>query len=164
MYCSGCNRNLGNDVGGACPHCGVITPTKSGADTSGYPQHQPHQHGAPVDPHQHSTQAYDQHHHTMHHTHVGHPPYTGYYPQPGKGKAVASLVLGICAIVFSWIPFIGLALGVMGLVMASLARRDGFVGGIRTGGIVCSIIGTVFGSIYTIIVMAACGTSMWLFL
>jgi len=66
----------------------------------------------------------------------------------GKSKATASLVLGIVAIVTSWIPLIGLACGIVGLIMAAKAKREGFTEGLRTAGFIVSIIGTVFGALY----------------
>ena len=77
---------------------------------------------------------------------------------PGKGKATASLVLGIISICFSYVVILGLACGIIGLVMAAGARKDGFDGGLRKGGLVCSIIGTVFSAIYTLIVLLLVGT------
>ena len=69
---------------------------------------------------------------------------------PGKGMAIASLVLGIVSILFSYTLFIGLACGVVGLVLAILAKKKGFVGGMVTAGLVLSIIGTSFSGIYFI--------------
>lgn len=52
-------------------------------------------------------------------------------PLPGKAKdtslaptAVAALILTICALLFSWIPFLGLLFGVLGLTFGILAYRD----------------------------------------
>jgi hypothetical protein len=81
-------------------------------------------------------------------------PEEGYYPQAGKGKAIASLVLGICSIVFCWFPVLGLIVGVVGLILAASSKREGYLGGMRTGGLVCSIIGTVFSALYTACVIA----------
>jgi len=69
--------------------------------------------------------------------------------QPGKGKAIAALVLGIIAI-FLPIPFLDLACGIVGLVLASSAKKEGFTGGLRTAGFVLSIIGTIWGALYTL--------------
>ena len=56
--------------------------------------------------------------------------------QPGQDKAVGSLVLGICAMVTG----LGIILGIIGIVMAVQARKDGYVGGLATAGLVLSII------------------------
>ena len=67
---------------------------------------------------------------------------------------VASLVLGIVSIVF--VVFTGgvarpvaAVLGIVGIVLGGLARRDNPTG-IATAGLVCSIIGAVLGLIAVI--------------
>ena len=61
-------------------------------------------------------------------------------PVPGRGKAIASLVLGIVADVFLFItPWVSLVTGLVGLVLACVSKRDGFTGGIRTAGFVVSV-------------------------
>lgn len=78
--------------------------------------------------------------------------------EPGKGAAIASLVLGIVSIV-SWFfgmgALIGLITGIVGLVCASNAKKAGFVGGMRTAGFVCSLIG-VIGSTLVFVACVAC--------
>ena len=74
---------------------------------------------------------------------------------PGKGKATASLVLGIITVVF-WFTgtftIVGLILGIIGIAMASMSKKDGFEGGMRTAGFVLSLIGTIGCAI----IFAAC--------
>lgn len=74
--------------------------------------------------------------------------------QAGKSKAIAALVLGIVAIVMP-IPFLDLICGVIGLVLASMAKREGYTEGLRTAGFVLSIIGTVLSGFHAL---------SWLFL
>jgi len=57
----------------------------------------------------------------------------------------ASLTCGILSIVFCWVPFIGLILGIIGLATVGGSNPN-----IRTGGLVTSIIGTIFSAIYMI--------------
>ncbi len=79
-------------------------------------------------------------------------------PQPGKGAATASLVLGIISIVFWFFgmgAIVGLITGVIGLILASSAKKAGFVGGLRTAGFVCSLIG-VIGSALIFVACVAC--------
>lgn len=85
------------------------------------------------------------------------------------GKAVASLVLGICAIV-SWFfglgALLGVVLGIIGLVLAGQAKKAGNIEGIRTAGFVCSLIGLVGSGIAVIIAlgaMVALGTLVYVF-
>ena len=62
---------------------------------------------------------------------------------------VAALVLGIASIIFSFISafgWIGVLLGVVGIILAAIARKNG-QGGIATAGLVLSIIGTVLSLI-----------------
>ena len=68
---------------------------------------------------------------------------------PGSGKAVAALVLGICALVVP-IPFIDVVAGIIGIVLAVQAKKEGHTGGMATAGLVLSIIGTIFASMYTL--------------
>lgn len=85
------------------------------------------------------------------------------------GKAVASLVLGICAIVswfFGFGALLGVVLGIVGLVLAGQAKKAGNIEGIRTAGFVCSLIGLVGSGIAVIIAlgaMVALGTLAYVF-
>ena len=77
---------------------------------------------------------------------------------PGKNKAVASLVLGILSIVFIWggfSGFVSLILSVIGLILASSAKKDGFDEGIRTAGFVTSLIGLI-GGLLAVLACVAC--------
>lgn len=74
------------------------------------------------------------------------------------GKAVASLVLGICSIVcwfFGIGAIIGLILGIIGLILAGQAKRAGNTEGVRTAGFVCSLIGLIGSAIAVIIALIA---------
>lgn len=67
-------------------------------------------------------------------------------------------MLGIVSIVtwfFSMGALIGLVTGVIGLICASNAKKAGFVGGMRTAGFVCSLIG-VIGSTLVFVACVAC--------
>ena len=60
--------------------------------------------------------------------------------------AVASLVLGIISIVFSFIPAVDLVggiLGIIGIILGAVGRKNPDKKGMATAGLVCSIIGTV---------------------
>ena len=68
---------------------------------------------------------------------------------PGKGAATGALVLGIVGLVIALFingP-VGLVAGIVGLVMASKAKKEGFSGGIQTAGFVLSILAVVFGAL-----------------
>ena len=80
--------------------------------------------------------------------------------QPGQGAAVVSLVCGIIAVVlafFGYSAILSLILGIVGLVQASKAKKEGFSGGQRTAGFVLSVIGLVFGAIDLVECVACVG-------
>ncbi|WP_342415096.1 DUF4190 domain-containing protein [Paenibacillus sp. FSL R10-2782] len=71
---------------------------------------------------------------------------------PTNNKAVASMVLGILAVV---IPYLGFIIGIIGIILSSLSlkeiNRHGEQGkGMAIAGLVCSIIGTL---IYALIII-----------
>jgi hypothetical protein len=76
-----------------------------------------------------------------------------------NGLAITSLVLGIVAIVFSFIglsiPF-GLIIGIVGIILGVMAKKKNPCG-MATAGLVLSIIGTVLCAIVFIACMACVG-------
>ena len=78
---------------------------------------------------------------------------------PLHGKAGAALILGICSIVWSFCglygAIIGIVLGIIGIVMASQAKKAGNTEGIRTGGLVCSIVGLAGSGVAFVIALGA---------
>lgn len=75
-------------------------------------------------------------------------------PQPGQGLATGSLVCGIVSlvagIVFGWTTFLALAgmvVGIVGVILAVNSKKQGFVGGMQTAGLVLSIIGAAISGI-----------------
>lgn len=79
---------------------------------------------------------------------------------PGKGLCVASMVLGICALV---IPYGGLALAIVGLILGIIGRKKmievGAPTGMATAGIVMSIIAIAWSIIF-IIICVSCVASI----
>ena len=75
-----------------------------------------------------------------------------------NGFAIASLVLGIVAIVFNFIGLgiVGLIFGVVGIVLGVLARKKNPTG-MATAGLVLSIIGTVLCALILIACVACVG-------
>ena len=90
--------------------------------------------------------------------------------RPQLPNATAVLVLGILSIVCSCF-FVGLVLGIIGLVLAKQPRRmyaadpsayDGY--GSLNAGFIMSIIGTALGGLYVlyaIIIVGLMGSQMW---
>jgi hypothetical protein len=70
---------------------------------------------------------------------------------PGKGMAIASLVLGIISLCM---PYAGIATAIVGLVLGIIARKKQQATGMPTGmaiaGIVCSAISLAFAILITI--------------
>lgn len=79
------------------------------------------------------------------------PPYASALPPPPRnGLGTASLVVGILALLCSWVPFAGLAFGIVALATALAARRRVKRGqatnnGVATAGIVLSTLATIIG-------------------
>ncbi len=73
----------------------------------------------------------------------------------GSGHAIASLIVGIIAILFllagPGLGFITVILGIIGLILGSGARRRGYTGSMATIGKVLSIISIIIGIIYVIL-------------
>jgi len=68
--------------------------------------------------------------------------------QAGKGLAAASMILGIISILDPIPPYIlGLILGVVGLILANQAKKQGNFSGLRKAGLVLSIIGIAFNAL-----------------
>ncbi|HIR32199.1 MAG TPA: hypothetical protein IAB83_09425 [Candidatus Faecousia faecavium] len=79
---------------------------------------------------------------------------------PGKGAAIASLVLGIVSIVFWFFgvtSLLSLILGVVGLILANSAKKAGYNDGLRTAGFVLSLLGTIFGALIFVSCIACAG-------
>jgi hypothetical protein len=57
---------------------------------------------------------------------------------PSNGLAVASMVLGIVAVLFFWMPFLGWVPVVLGLVLGCVALSRPYGCGMAIAGIVCS--------------------------
>ena len=72
--------------------------------------------------------------------------------QKENNYGIASLILGITSILFCWVPRLGLATGILGLIFYHKQRKI-YKNDVATGGLVTSIIGTAFSAIYTLIVL-----------
>ena len=78
--------------------------------------------------------------------------------EPGKGAAIASLVLGIISVVFWFFgagAIVGIVTGIIGIICSANAGKAGYEGGLRTGGFVCSLIGLI-GSGIVLVACVAC--------
>ena len=80
----------------------------------------------------------------------------------GKGKAIASLVLGIIAVVFAWFGYgaiVSIVLGIVGIILGIQAKKSMPEGqtGMATAGLVLSIIGLVLSVIMFVACVACVG-------
>ncbi len=82
----------------------------------------------------------------------------GYAPKQTNGLAVASLVLGILALLLFftiWLPFIlGVLAIVFGAVAISKAKRGAGNKGIAIAGLVCGTIGIVAAILFIVLIVA----------
>lgn len=75
--------------------------------------------------------------------------------------AVASLVLGIVSIIFSFfggINFFGGIIGIVGIILGVYGKKYESKKGMATAGLVCSIIGTVLCFIFYVACVACVGS------
>lgn len=74
------------------------------------------------------------------------------------GFAVASLVLGIVSVVLCCCTWVGIACGIVGLVLAIVARKNGNTETICKAGLILSIIGLALSIILLIVSIALAGS------
>jgi hypothetical protein len=85
-------------------------------------------------------------------------PQPAYQAQPANGMAVASMVLGIVGLVFSFIPFIGVIawpLVILGIIFGGVGiskanQVPGSPKGMAIAGLTCSIVGLVICIIWAV--------------
>jgi hypothetical protein len=63
----------------------------------------------------------------------------------GKGKSIAGMVLGILSVLTCWLPYVGLILGIIGLILSALGLKNEDARGMAIAGLVTSIIGIILG-------------------
>lgn len=73
---------------------------------------------------------------------------------PGWGKGVASLVLGILALIFAWFGWGAIAsivMAIVGIVLGVNSRKEGSAAGAPTGmataGLACSVVALVLSAV-----------------
>jgi hypothetical protein len=85
-------------------------------------------------------------------------PGSGQYPRPrtGNGKAIAGLVLGILALILSFLTLFDIPLIVLGIVFSVLGLREAARGaggkGMAIAGLTCAIIGAIAAATLFIVV------------
>lgn len=134
----------------SAPEPALGTPEEAPADTASAPEEPGPRDGSPVPPAAETPGPHD-----------AIEPYGA--PRQTSGPAViAALVCGICAIVLSAVPILGLALGIAAIVLAARAKRGGAAGGVLVAGRICGIVGTVFAAFFLVIYALAAGAAIQL--
>lgn len=81
-----------------------------------------------------------------------------YTPRTRNTLGLVGFILGIASLVFVWVPFLGLGLGVGGLICSILGNKKGKPTGntsFAVVGMILSIIGSAIGLIYSSIMIIA---------
>lgn len=68
-----------------------------------------------------------------------------------NGKATAALVLGIISLIGICIPIAGIICGIIAIVLAVLAKKEGFTDGKQKAGMILGIIGIVISIVMWIV-------------
>jgi len=84
------------------------------------------------------------------------PPPPAYTPPPrvaASGLSIAALVVGIGAFLIGWIPFAGAVIGIVGIVLGSMAVRTARGRGFAITGLVLSVIATITSVLMVFVVL-----------
>ena len=136
MVCKNCGFD-NNDQSKFCVSCGTVLDQPI-EETAEQPVEQPTSEQSQQPNYQ---QPYNQQQYN------GYNPYAPQqYKAPGKGFAIAAMVLGIVS--FFCTPIVT---GVLGIIFGCVAKSKGYRGGMATAGIVCGILGLI-GWVLTITV------------
>ena len=91
-------------------------------------------------------------------------PYGSPQPMPmaSSGKATGAVVCGVLAILLSWMPLVGIVLGIVAIVLAGKAVKEAGKNGKTSGGKVCGIVGIVL-SVLAVFAYIAMGLGLLLY-
>ncbi len=157
MYCKKCGTKL-QEGQKFCPTCGTPTDASAASGTTGTGQQAGQQYQQANRQYQQTNQQYRQT--NQQYQQYQQPQQYQQYQEdiPGRAEAIASMVLGIIAILFwflGWSSVISIILAVIGLILASNSKKKGYDSGIQTAGFVLSIV-SLFGGILIFIACVAC--------
>lgn len=68
-----------------------------------------------------------------------------------NGKATAALVLGIVSLIGICVPIAGIICGIIAIVLASMAKKEGAVNGKQKAGLILGIIGIIISIVMWIV-------------
>lgn len=80
-----------------------------------------------------------------------------------KGKSIASMVCGILSIVWAWFSYaaiLGIALGIVAIVLSSGVKNAGGENGMSKAGFICGLIGTILSGVMLVIWIACTGCAL----
>ena len=78
--------------------------------------------------------------------------------EPGRGAAIAALILGIASIVFWFLGgLLSIPCGIAGIVLANSAKKAGNQSGMRTAGFIMSLVGLILGALIFVGCVACVG-------
>lgn len=152
MFCNNCGNQI-PDNSAFCPNCGAAfsQPQQPVYQQPQQPQYGQPQYGQP----QYGQPQYGQ-------PQYGQPQYGqpgGYMPpqkpaeEPGKGMAIASLVLGILS--FFCFAYVS---GILAIIFGCVAKNKGYQGKMATAGIICGAIGIVLMIVFQILGFSLLGS------
>ncbi|MCD7905084.1 MAG: zinc-ribbon domain-containing protein [Clostridiales bacterium] len=81
------------------------------------------------------------------------------YTNTSNTAGTASLIFGILGLVTSWIFGIGAFLGIIGLVLAAVSRKNAGPNGMATAGLILGILAVVFGGLFLMCTICVCGSA-----
>ena len=79
--------------------------------------------------------------------------------QVPQGLGVAGLITGILSLMFVWVPYGGLTLGIIAIITSALQMKKGH-SGMAIAGLITGICGAVAGIIWVIFFSALAGLGM----
>lgn len=71
-----------------------------------------------------------------------------------NGLAIAAMVVGIAAVVFGWVPFLGLVLGIVAIVLGIIALKHKIGKGMSIAGIVTGAVATIWNLVVSFLIIA----------
>jgi hypothetical protein len=78
---------------------------------------------------------------------------------PSNGLAVASLVLGIIALVFFWLPLLGWIPVILSIVMGLIALQQPYGRGMAMAGLICGGIALVIKMLFWVMLLGIFGAA-----
>lgn len=72
--------------------------------------------------------------------------------QSGNGLAIAGMVVGICGLLFCWIPFLGFLITLTGLILSAFGMKSR-ARGMAVAGLVTSIVGLLVALLMSVILV-----------